>query len=189
LTKSKSPPTPDDGPKNLLEEWMNPPPSIFWRLDENHTPVRCETFEEYFAWGRECGESGAGFPPHIGYTHIGNGEGVLISTVFLVSPAGVGIIENPLFFETMVFGGPLDQLQTRYPTWDEAAAGHQRICEEVRKLLALSPEELKAQMDQRAKGRFRFIREQALAIGLPEHIADQLGRVVSLSRYRKRRKR
>jgi hypothetical protein len=48
---------------------------------------------------------------------------VRISTVFL------GIDHNfgggiPLLFETMVFGGELDQSQDRYSTWNEAEAGH-----------------------------------------------------------------
>ena len=47
-----------------------------------------------------------------------------ISTVFL------GLNHNfcgdgpPLIFETMVFGGPLDQEQERYSTWEQAEAGH-----------------------------------------------------------------
>src|SRR5262249_2935365 len=146
----------------------------------NHTPVRCETFDEYFAWGRQCEESGMGFPPHVDWTVLVPGaDGVYVSTVFLIAPAGVGIIKDPRFFETMAFGGPLDHMQTRYATWDEAAAGHKVLCDEIRRLLALSPDELKAAMDQRAEGQFRFMREQALALGLSEEIADKLARSVS----------
>lgn len=48
-----------------------------------------------------------------------------ISTVFL------GLNHNyddgpPLLFETMIFGGPHDDYQERYATWDEAEAGHGR---------------------------------------------------------------
>ena len=52
---------------------------------------------------------------------------VRVSTVFL------GIDHNwgggePLLFETMVFGGPLDgEICLRYPTWDRAENGHHRI--------------------------------------------------------------
>ena len=57
-------------------------------------------------------------------------EGVRVSTVFL------GINHNfdggaPLVFETMVFGGELDGEEARYATWDEAEAGHKRMCEKV----------------------------------------------------------
>jgi hypothetical protein len=33
----------------------------------------------------------------------------------------------PILFETMVFGGPMDQDQRRYSTWDEAEFGHAAI--------------------------------------------------------------
>ena len=57
---------------------------------------------------------------------------VWVSTVFL------GFDHNwgdgpPLLFETMVFGGKLDQEQKRYSTWDEAVRGHAAIVERVRK--------------------------------------------------------
>lgn len=49
--------------------------------------------------------------------------GGYVSTVFL------GLDHNwgpgpPLLFETMIFGGPHDEYQDRYATWDEADAGH-----------------------------------------------------------------
>jgi hypothetical protein len=48
---------------------------------------------------------------------------VLVSTVFL------GLDHNhfgspPLLFETMIFGGPLDDSHWRYSTWYEALNGH-----------------------------------------------------------------
>lgn len=65
-----------------------------------------------------------------------------ISTVFLFSDhdfrtpseeRGPGY--KPLIFETMVFGGPLDDYCERYRSLDEAKAGHARIAAEVRKAL------------------------------------------------------
>lgn len=55
---------------------------------------------------------------------------VRVSTVFL------GIDHNwfggpPLLFESMVFGGPLDQEMRRYSTWDEAVAGHRLLTDEA----------------------------------------------------------
>ena len=49
--------------------------------------------------------------------------GATVSTVFL------GIDHNwgdgpPLIFETMVFGGPMDQNQVRYSTYEETLRGH-----------------------------------------------------------------
>jgi hypothetical protein len=53
-------------------------------------------------------------------------ENVEVSTVFL------GLDHNwgdgpPLLFETMVFGGLLDQEQERYTTWEEAEKGHASV--------------------------------------------------------------
>lgn len=50
-------------------------------------------------------------------------EGVRVSTIFL------GVNQQwgdgpPLLFETMVFGGKLDEAQARYSTWEEAETGH-----------------------------------------------------------------
>jgi hypothetical protein len=50
---------------------------------------------------------------------------VTVSTVFL------GVDHNfhggePLLFETMIFGGPLDETQERYATHAAALAGHDR---------------------------------------------------------------
>jgi hypothetical protein len=50
---------------------------------------------------------------------------VTVSTVFLgADHSFVG--GAPLLFETMVFGGPLDETQERYPTRAAALAGHDR---------------------------------------------------------------
>jgi hypothetical protein len=63
---------------------------------------------------------------------------IAVSTVFL------GLDHNwgegpPLLFETMIFGGPHDEEQWRYSTWDEAVAGHQRACE-IAGILDSAPE-------------------------------------------------
>jgi hypothetical protein len=51
-------------------------------------------------------------------------EGCRISTVFLGIDHNLEGDGPPLLFETMVFGGKLDQEQDRYATYDEALAGH-----------------------------------------------------------------
>lgn len=56
-------------------------------------------------------------------TNIGD---VGVSTIFLGLDHSYG--SGPgLWFETMIFGGPHDQYQDRYTTWDEAMAGHKRV--------------------------------------------------------------
>lgn len=59
------------------------------------------------------------------------GDEVEVSTVFLVINHQF-LDGPPMLFETMIFGGPFDQYQWRYPTWDEAQAGHRRVVEALR---------------------------------------------------------
>lgn len=64
-----------------------------------------------------------------------------VSTVFLGLDHGFPLsIEpgaregyEPVLFESMIFGGPLDGEQARYRTWDEAARGHAAMVEVAQK--------------------------------------------------------
>jgi len=82
---------------------------LFYRLDQNHIPVPVESALE-MQWVR------------VAYTKL---LGVWVSTVFLALDhcwdSG-----HPVLFETMIFGGLLDQEQYRYHTWEEAVVGHRR---------------------------------------------------------------
>lgn len=64
---------------------------------------------------------------HVGKTTIGDAE---VSTVFLGINHRFGN-GPPLLFETMVFGGILDQEQERYTTWEEAEEGHRAMVDRV----------------------------------------------------------
>ncbi|MCK1670348.1 hypothetical protein [Bradyrhizobium sp. 150] len=55
-----------------------------------------------------------------------------VSTVFLGLDHNHGGGE-PILFETMVFGGPLDSDSMRYHTYDQAEAGHAATVIEARK--------------------------------------------------------
>lgn len=57
-------------------------------------------------------------------TVIDDTGGIFVSTVFLGINHGFG--GRPLWFETMIFGGPHTNYQDRYETWDEAHAGHEK---------------------------------------------------------------
>lgn len=57
---------------------------------------------------------------------------IKISTVFLGIDHSFGV-GPPLIFETMVFGGDLDQEMDRYSTWKEAVNGHKKMVRKVRK--------------------------------------------------------
>jgi len=57
--------------------------------------------------------------------------GVVVSTVFLALDHnfGGGV---PVLFETMIFGGPLDETQDRYTTRAAAENGHRYYVEQAR---------------------------------------------------------
>ncbi len=64
---------------------------------------------------------------HVAITKI---DAVTISTVFLGLNHAYGN-GDPLLFETMVFGGPLDQEMNRYTTWEQAELGHAKMVKAV----------------------------------------------------------
>jgi len=55
-----------------------------------------------------------------------------ISTIFLGLDHNYWGKGPPVLFETMIFGGPEDQYQERYSTWDEAKEGHRKAVKLVR---------------------------------------------------------
>ena len=66
--------------------------------------------------------------PHVADDTIGN---VRVSTVFLAVDHNL-FGDKPILFETMIFGGPLDEYMWRYSTWEEATEGHRLACDQVR---------------------------------------------------------
>ena len=60
-------------------------------------------------------------------------EGVEVSTVFLGLDHSFGEDGPPLLYETMVFGGKLDQELERYATLEEAQHGHDRMVTRVKR--------------------------------------------------------
>ena len=58
-------------------------------------------------------------------------DDIRVSTVFLGLDHSWGK-GAPLLFETMCFGGPLDEAQDRYSTWQEAEEGHKAMIAQVR---------------------------------------------------------
>ena len=57
---------------------------------------------------------------------------VRVSTVFLGLDHSFGY-GTPMLFETMVFGGPLDQQMDRCGTWEAAEKMHELMCERVKR--------------------------------------------------------
>lgn len=85
--------------------------------------VRVVDWRTWADWYKTAGEKRV-----VAKTMIG---AVRVSTVFLGLDHGLGEGEPPMIFETMIFGGPDDQAQWRYSTWDEAEAGHWRVVKEA----------------------------------------------------------
>ena len=98
-----------------------------YKLD-GKTPVEVDDLMEWAKWMEAADR-------YVGKTSVGV---VKVSTVFLGLDHGFGS-HHPVLFETMVFGGKLDQDDERYSTWDAAEAGHVRWVEKVRQVEASAP--------------------------------------------------
>lgn len=59
-------------------------------------------------------------------------NGCRVSTIFLGIDHQYMDGGAPLIFETMIFGGPLDQEQERCSTWEQAEAMHKRMVDRVK---------------------------------------------------------
>lgn len=57
---------------------------------------------------------------------------VMVSTVFLAIDHRFGGLGMPILFETMVFGGPMNQEMDRYSTWEDAEKGHDAMVKKVK---------------------------------------------------------
>jgi len=62
---------------------------------------------------------------------ITNFSEVSVSTVFLGFDHSFDTNNEPILFETMVFGGIYNEYQVRYHTYDEAELGHKEVCEMI----------------------------------------------------------
>ena len=60
---------------------------------------------------------------------------VEVSTVFLGIDHSFSGSKEPLLFETMVFGGDLDQEMNRCSTWKQAEKMHEAMCNRVKETM------------------------------------------------------
>lgn len=88
-------------------------------VDRKVTP--CSNAEAMFQWGKD-------FDRRVAKDEF---DGVMVSTVFLVLNHAFGD-GPPLWFETMVFGGPEDGYCDRYSTWNEAEHGHVLVVDKLK---------------------------------------------------------
>lgn len=100
---------------------------IHYMLDENDEIITTTSFEEWGAWFETANRALA--------------QDVIrqatVSTVFLGVDHSFTDGGPPILFETMIFGGPFDELQWRYETAEDALAGHERIKQMV--MLGVEP--------------------------------------------------
>jgi hypothetical protein len=68
-------------------------------------------------------------PHHVRLTSL---KDVIVSTIFTVYNLGHhGIHDEPVLFETHVFGGDMDGYEERYSTYEEARQGHHNVVDMV----------------------------------------------------------
>ena len=87
---------------------------------DGHTPVKELDLTKWGKWHQTADRV-------VEKTTVGD---IHISTVFLAIDHSFGG-GPPLLFETMVFGGDLDQAMERCRTWDKAVDQHQKMVEAV----------------------------------------------------------
>lgn len=94
-------------------------------LDKNGNPKKEKNL---LVWGRWLNTADR----KVARTNIGK---VLISTVFLGLDHRFFGKGKPILYETMVFGGKLDQMMERYCTKEQAIKGHNAIVKKVKEAL------------------------------------------------------
>lgn len=98
--------------------------SDYYILKEDHTTEPCEMLD-WAMWASSNREKLVVKQETV--------NDVKVSTVFIgLNHAFLGQ-GAPLIFETMIFGGPHDQYQERYCTWEEAEEGHERALKLAKK--------------------------------------------------------
>ena len=96
---------------------------------EGHKVVRCDNIIKWANWFEKADR-------HVAKTTLRNG--VEISTVFL------GVDHNflgrpPILFETMIFGGELDDEMEQYSTWQDAEKGHKKWVAKAQSKQSVTP--------------------------------------------------
>jgi hypothetical protein len=95
----------------------------FYIIDDEGNPK--STGRDIITWGKWMTQKNT----RVAFDEV---EGVRISTEFLGIDHNFGFIGSPpILWETMVFGGELDEKCRRYASLEEAKAGHAKMVERV----------------------------------------------------------
>lgn len=98
---------------------------MYWVLNDEGEPVAVESVQEWSTW------FSTGDRRHVAEDTVGD---VRVSTVFLGLDHNFTGNGKPVLWESMVFGGELDQEQWRYDSLQAAMDGHGEL---LRKVLAV----------------------------------------------------
>jgi hypothetical protein len=96
---------------------------LFYTLDEKGVPQACNDLATWASWFETADRV-------VAQDDIG---GSMVSTIFLGLDHSFDEGAQPILYETIVFGGKLDDEQERYSTREEAEAGHKRMVARLRK--------------------------------------------------------
>jgi len=102
------------------------PGAKFYVLDDDHHVVECDVI----TWGIFFDRIENRL---VAYTEITSETQV--STIFLGVNHRLYGKGPPILFETMIFGGPLNEHQWRYSSWDDAQEGHKAAVRKAREAI------------------------------------------------------
>lgn len=94
-------------------------------LNEKGDAVECHNFMYWARWFERSGSERI-----LGRTRLTSD--IYVSTVFLGIDHSHGYERKPVLWETIVFGGPMDEELERYASRKEAITGHLRMVDKVR---------------------------------------------------------
>jgi hypothetical protein len=94
-------------------------------LDDENNIIKCDML----TWARWLAENEN--RRIVNWTQITSE--ILVSTVFLGLDHRLYGKGPPILFETMIFGGPLNEHMWRYSSWDDAQTGHAAAVHKCRK--------------------------------------------------------
>lgn len=97
---------------------------LMYILDANGNPVPCD---DAVIWGKWFED---GHNRRVAFDQVA--PDCKVSTIFLGIDHGYDGRLAPILYETMVFGGPLDEETARYCTREEALAGHAAMVARVK---------------------------------------------------------
>jgi hypothetical protein len=99
---------------------------MWYKLDKENNPVICVDMADYAEWLENNKNQKVVKQENI--------DDILVSTVFLGLDHSFSTPwNNPILWETMIFGGEFDQYQDRYSSYEDALKGHEKAMKLVSK--------------------------------------------------------